>query len=212
MTRDDIISIVVNRLTRTDLTAIALTEMSFIQATQLEGAPFLPWFTESKNDTLLITADTETVAIPADFIRELDGMGMYYQDPTALTYTRLLKEDYDLLNENLEPSGALPLGYAIIGDLYYFRPVPTQGLVLRTFTNVRQADPSVSTGENKWMKWAPDLFIGSLGYLLATTYMQSPAQAAPFDGMRKEAIQRLNIMHEARTHANRDYRMGGTED
>lgn len=212
MTRDEIVSLVVARLTRSDLTTIAVTEMSLIQSTQLEGAPFLPWFTESKNDTLVITANVETVATPTEFIREVDGLGMFYQDPVSLLYVAVQKDDYDNLLKNLDATGSVPQGYAIIGDTYYFRPVPTQGLALRTFSNIRQPAPSTSTGENSWMKWAPDLFIGSLGYLLAMTYMQSPTQAMPFDTMRKEAIQRLNIMHEARTHTNRDYRMGGTED
>lgn len=212
MTRDQIISIVTSRLNRTDMNAAALTEMSLVQTAQLEGAPFLPWFTEVKDDTLVITANVETVAVPAGFIRELDGMGMYYYDSSSALYKKVVKDDYDNLLDNLDASGTVPQGYAIIGDTYYFRPVPTQGLNLRVFYNARQADPSTSSGENNWMKWAPDLFIGALGFLIASTYLQNPNQAAPFDLMRKEAMQRLQIMHEARTHSNRDYRMGGTED
>lgn len=212
MFRDSIISIVTNRLTRVDLTAVAVTEMGQVQSNRMEGAPFLPWFTETVDDSQVITANVETLTVPSSFIREVDGLGVSYYDSTQSKYIGLPKDDYDNLVNNLDPTGTTPLGYAIIGDKYYFRPVPTQAWTLRLIYNARQADPTLSNIENNWMKWASDLFIGELGFLLATTYLQSPNQAAPFDLMRKEAIQRLNIMHEARTHANRDYRMGGTED
>lgn len=214
MNRDAIVSLVAARLNRTDpdFTTLAINEMSLIQAAQLEGAPFLPWFTEVKDDSLTITANVETLAVPSGFIRELDGMGMYYVDPDSGLYKKVVKDDYDNLLDTLDPTSTVPQGYAIIGDTYYFRPVPTQGLTLRVFYNQRQVDPASSSGENNWMKWAPDLFIGALGFVLASTYLQNPNLAQPFDIMRKEAMQRLLVMHEARTHANRDYRMGGTED
>ena len=212
MLRDDVISLVIARLNRTDLNAPAILELGLLQATQFEGAPFLPWFTEYVDNNQVITANVETLATPTGFIREVDGAGLFYLDASSGKYIALPKDDYDNLVANLDPTGDTPQGYAIIGDSYYFRPVPTQGFSLKLIYNKREPDAGAANIENGWLKWAPDLVIGALGFVLATTYLQNPAQAQPFDTMRKEAIQRLNIMHEARTHANRDYRMGGTED
>lgn len=212
MFRDTIAALIASRLSRTDLSAAILLEMGLAQTVRMEGAPFLPWFTETVDTTQVITANVETLAKPTNFIREKDGFGLAYYDPDTAKYIELPKDDYDALVRNLDPTGTTPAGYAIVGDNYYFRPVPTQGWNLRLTYHARQADPTLTNIENNWMKWAPDLMIGEVGYVCAMMYLQSPAQAAPFDTMRKEAIQRLNVMHEAHEHANRDYRMGGTED
>jgi hypothetical protein len=212
MLRDAIISLIANRLNRSDMNAAILNEMSLLQATQLEGAPFLPWFTEVVDTTLSISANVETVALPSTFIREVDGAGVFYRDPTTSKWINLPKEDYDNLIEKLDETSTVPEGYAVVNQTMYFRPVPTQGLTLRLTYNQRLSDPLVDSAENGWMTWAPDLLIGTVGFVISSSYLQDDTQAKVFDLMRKEAIARLNIMHEARTHANRDYRMGGTED
>lgn len=212
MQRDAIAAIIAGRLNRSDMTTNILGEMSLVQSTQLEGAPFLPWFTEVTDSTLSITANLETVSVPASFIREVDGEGLFYLDPTTSLYKAIVKDDYDNMVKQLDATSTVPQAYAIIGSKYYFRPVPTQNLSLLLIYNQKLADPSTGNIENGWMLWAPDLVIGAVGFIIASQYLQNPEQAQVFDLQRKEGIQRLNIMHEARAHANRDYRMGGVED
>ena len=61
MLRDDAITLIATRMTRSNITADALVEMQLAQS-KLESQPFLPWFLLTETSTSSTTAYEERVA------------------------------------------------------------------------------------------------------------------------------------------------------
>lgn len=212
MTRDEIISLVQDRMTRTDNTAQAQAEIKMAQI-ELERNAFLPWFLITIDDSLATVADTETVALPTGFIREPDEeetcVWIEDQSTTPYQYTKLIKTHtyaeilakyrYD---ENQEPKAY----YVEAASNYRFRPIPEAVYPLRVMCYVKDTVLS-SNITNSWCTHAPDLVAARLGMLL-TRYDVDKTMYEMFKDDYNTAMARLQVQDEAYRMAGLDAVMG----
>lgn len=214
MDRDTIIAIVQGRMVRTDNTAQAILEFQAAQR-ELEQAPFLPWFLQAVDDTLVTVASTETVTAPAALLREIDEepTGLWVIDSTTspvqykplrkyLSYAELLdKYRYD------EPGE--PKGYFLMGSQYRLRPLPN---VVYTLRSMHYAADTVlsANGTNQWTTNAAELLMARLGILL-TRYDADKTLHDMFVADYTQAIARLQVFDESRRQAGLDAVSGGDD-
>lgn len=211
MTRDEVVSLLGYRLgSRTDLDAKIILEMAYVQVYTLEGTgAFTPWFLESELANVNTAAGEERVALPDDFLGEIEDQSLWYYNPenTDSPYTELHKSSYDRLILRYQAS-SIPREYSIAGDYILLRPVPDAEYNLRM--RYYASDVLVTTGniENKWLKYAADLFMAEVGAVMASKHIMNQNLAAEFRNDAAIARQRLYTKHEVRKHSNRTYGMG----
>src|SRR5688572_12731232 len=83
MTRDEAVALIAFRLgDRTDLNDRIIAEMRLAQ-TELELGPTLPWFLLTEMATATLYEGDDTMALPADFLREVD------EDESALWFYKV---------------------------------------------------------------------------------------------------------------------------
>lgn len=194
---------------RTDLNASILMEMILAQETKLEGGSFLPWFLLTPTETALVSvAATETIALPADFLGLAEEYPLYlYQAANTPTKTELPKHSYATISAKYAVSG-LPRAWAALENVIALAPIPDTVYDFRLRYYAK--DVSVTTGniENKWLKWAPDLFVAEVGAVMAGRYLQNSTLEQEFLKDIAVARSRLLVQHESRIHTGRTYSMG----
>lgn len=210
MLRDAVLALMRPRLgSRDDLDAAIIAEMQYVQEFSLEqtGA-FTPWFLESELSQTLVAAGEERVPLPSDFLGEVEDqhLWMYVASETAAPFTELHKSSYDRLIVKYPILGR-PSEYALTGNYFLLRPVPSVDYVLKMRYYAKDA-PLTSNIENQWLKYAGDLVIAETSAIIAGNYIQNPAMAERFKGDAAQARTRLYTKHEARKHVNRTYGMG----
>lgn len=215
MNRDSICTTVLSRLGRQEgnayLLAQAKTELGLIQE-QLEGSPLLPWFLISTEQTLAITANSRSVALPSDFLREYENFPLYLYDSTQTDpYTRLNKDEFDVLEDKY--SGELagtPTEYALDGVSLEFFVTPNENMTARWKYYQKQSVLSDSVQSNQWTINASDLLIAMLGEVMAG-YKKDTFWMAKFASDAQIARGRLLAFTVAREQASRDIAMGGKD-
>lgn len=149
---------------RTTLNDSIVAQMAVVQSSILEGGRLMPWFLLQKDQTLTVTANSRTVALPSSFIRWDDKAGLWLYDSSAAVadryVARLAKQDWSyLVREYGELSGDDTEAYDYDGtNLYVF---PKAGSNARTLkVNYYAKETNVSTGDidNAWTTHAADLF------------------------------------------------------
>lgn len=211
MTRDEMIILLQERLgARADLNAAIILETVYTQSFLLEGTgAFIPWFLESVMSTVGTTvAATETIALPTDFLGEIEDQHAWYYDAanTDNPYQELPKGAYDNLLQKYPITG-IPKAYSIIGDYMAIHPVPDAAYIIK-WRYYARATSLTTNVENSWLKHAADLVLAEVGYIMADKYLQNSNLATRFQTDIVTARQRLYVKHEARRHANRLYGMG----
>ena len=214
MTRDEIISLVQGRMTRTDNTAYAVLEIQAAQR-ELEQGPYLPWFLAYVKTDLYTIAQIDTLAVPTGFIRELDeeGSGLWRIDETTdpSTDTRLRKyvSHGDMIDGYKGEDYNVPEAYSLIDGYYRFRPKPDAAYRLGAL--FYKADTVLtSDGTNLWTTNAPDLLAARLGMLL-TRYDADKTLHDMFLQDYNQAMARLQVFDESRRQAGFDAIMGGDD-
>lgn len=192
-----------------NIDSIIESELQLAQI-RLESGPLYPWFLLEDKQDISLAANTESVAVPTGFIAEWDELrpgAMWYQT-TPGKWKRLTKSMYDDMLRVYVESGE-PRAYTLIGDLYYFRPIPTTTTTLRLIY-FKQDNTIVQGGtENGWLKYAPDLIIGLAGRTVARQYANMEAAAQAFEAMAAEAQQRLIGLNAQRIEAAMNRMVGG---
>lgn len=157
---------------------------------RLEQSQELPWFlfadTNVDGTNLTTVASTETVALPADFIREDEENEyvLFVQDTTAAdTWVPLIRESYNKAKA-LRTGEGRPEYYEILGTNLYLRYIPDAAYTLRLLYFKRDDDIVAGTTENLWMKYAADWVLAETGLIMASDYVVMPAIAQHF---REEA-------------------------
>lgn len=213
MTRDQIVTLVLSRLGRSEnnsyLVGRAREELALIQE-RLEGGAFMPWFLLSGEVTSLVTvADTRTVDLPSNFLREYEDFPLYRYDSTASDpYIRLAKGEFDHLESYYEgQSAGVPVAYALVGTQLHFFVTPDAAYPLRWNYYKKQDVLSDSVTTNGWTNSASDLLVAELGFIMAAikrdTFMKDT-----FGGEIIRAMTRLLAFDEARKQALRDAQRG----
>src|SRR5690606_35343851 len=100
---------------RTDIDEQIDLELSLVQRTILEDGRIKPWWLWKQDQTLTLTANSRTVALPSDFIELYLEGGLWHYDGTAgvnARYVSKLKESSlaSLVNLYQEVAGD-PQGY-----------------------------------------------------------------------------------------------------
>lgn len=193
----------------TELRAKAALEMELAQV-NLENGEFLPWFLLSEDATVASDAEERRVQVPTDFLREHDEGDLMFQDAEG-KWQPLDKDDYDILlaKWTFDGTGEFPEQYSIVGEYFTLFPTPTQSINLRlTKYYARDAAPTDTSAENKWLKYAPDLLMNETGFIVASQHIKDMELAGVFKAGRDEALKKLFKAHVAREEANRMRSMG----
>lgn len=221
MLKSEVVSRIQRRLgMRTDLAAAILEELQdaqvkFERGIQLpSGGIFLPWFLRSEQAEALTEINEQRVPVPSDFLREIDDeVGLWYYNADADTedeqWTRLEKNGLDFLRVNLPGTGS-PKGYCLDGVYFRIFPTPDAVYSLKMIYYAADATLTDADGTNKWLTYAPYLFIGEAGYEIAASTRDDKA-VAYFEKLRMQEIQRLWATTEARSQDERMLTMGGDD-
>lgn len=168
MTRDEAIALVHRGLGfRSDQTQNIIASLVKAQ-TMLEHGEELPWFIVSEDETLSLSSATQSVDLPANFIREVEDTGLndfYVQD-----YSRLVKVDYDVgaaMYATATITSEFPRHYAIREASFYFWPAVSTDTTLVWSYYARQ-ESLLSAAGNVWLDKVPYLLVAMAGKDLAS--------------------------------------------
>jgi hypothetical protein len=178
---------------------------------RLETDAFLPWFLISTEQSLTLTATNRSVALPADFLREWDQFPVYLYDATqADPYTRLNKDEFDVLESKYAGASGPPAEYALNGVSLEFFPTPKAGATARWKYYQEQAPLSDAILDNAWTANATDLLVAELTTIMAA-YKQNDYWSKKGANDIVMARRRLIAFHLAREQESRDATMGDAE-
>lgn len=209
MLRDVLVATIAKKLgDRTDLDDAIIAEMQMTQEFRLEqGGKFQPWFMITEDSTILTQVNEPRIALPANFVAEVEESGLWYLNEMANKWTPLVKTAEDEGRYYIAGTGA-PQYYSVIGDRFTLHPTPDAVYTLRMRYAAKQ--PALTTNiENNWLKYASDLVMFDVCQHIAAENLQNDKLSQTFAVHKLEAWERLFIMHESRQHTNQEYRMGG---
>lgn len=207
MIRSEAVALIAARLgNRTDLNNSIITEMKLMQST-LEAGEFTPWFLLTEFSTITGSPGEERIPVPADFILEYEHgtLWIYDASDTADPWKELTKDDYDALKA-AKTGSTRPTSYALVGQNFRVLPVPDAAYTYKMiyYANAQALSSDI---ENAWLKYAADWLITETGAKMAP-YLGMGEAAATFRADALIAKNRVLKLHEAREHANREYKRG----
>lgn len=221
MTRDQAIAIILARCGKrqndTFLQAQCVLEMTLKQETTLEGADFKPWFLLSEYMHALTGENEPRVPLPTNFLEELEEGILWVQAPGATAYTRLIRDDLDILEERyLDCDPGVPQAYALAGKDAVLFPTPADAYPLKMRCYLREPKLEYAYGAaaasddttNEWLTQAPDWLIGEVGAVIAGQYIKDAPTAEQFAMEAAKGRARLYVAHVAREEMNRQRSMG----
>lgn len=184
----------------------------------LEAAEYLPTFLKTAAFTDLSTAaDTETVAFPTGFLREIDEEPLIYYDSTAddNPYIELTKDDTGFLRQKYASisfsttATRVPKAYSIDTAIHIF---PLVDGVYTLKWRYYKADTSLAASniENSWLKYAHQLMIGTAGLKIAQGLRDKDA-INYFSGQIALGTKRMMASQIAVDQAARSLAMGGED-
>jgi len=215
MLRDAAVDLLMLRLgNRTD-TAMRdkiIAEMAQVITTKLEGEFPLPWFLLTRDATLVTVADTETVAVPTNFLGEWEDGGLARIDANGKE-VKLVRDDYATIRDRKDGSGT-PDYYDLVGDNYYLRDIPDAVISLvvwyfATAVSIAGTYGDAANVENGWLKHASDLVLAETGLVIAGQYLQSKEMVAGFAAQAAAARARLDTKITEREESNKQRHMEG---
>lgn len=209
MTMDEVIAEIKRGLGyRSDKTDEIKAKLRLAQD-ELERGKTLPRFLINEDESIALTADTNTWTLPSNFIREVDDFG----DPNSQ-----FDSDGDIVNLERLPydvgysryggadAGSV-VAYSKRGSTFVFWPTPDEDTTL-TISYYAHADDPATASSNAWSENAPGLLIGLAGMMIAADVHDDPAQqkfavqyAQAKDSLFKEIV--------ADEDANMSYSLGG---
>lgn len=220
MTRDEAVAMIKLQLGfRSNQDANIILCLKLAQ-TQLELQPTKPWFLISEDSYAFTTPDEERVALPTDFLQEVDEAVLRYVPEDAdspADEVDLVKEDYDTLRANYrgwtdtttgESSGA-PQAYCILDGYFRIFPLPDTLYRLRMiyYAKATVLDTNV---ENGWLKYAPLLIMGKAGQMIAGGPLRDSEAMKVFQGWEAQGSLALAGQVVSRDMSNRRLQMGGS--
>jgi hypothetical protein len=193
---------------RTDLNAAIINEFQVSQEMRLEqNGRFQPWFMISEDSTITTVVGEPRVALPTNFVAEVEESGLWYYDAPSALWIPIEKAAEDLGRYHLTSNGP-PQAYSVLGDVIRLHPAPDAVYTLRMRYAGKQAALTTNI-ENTWLKYASDLLLYDACERLAAENLQNANLALVFGAAKTDAWERLYVLHESRQHINRSYQMGG---
>jgi hypothetical protein len=212
MTKNEARKAVLNRAggraSATNLDDELYAEMDLAQ-TELESLGTLPWFSvTSVSDTL--AADTRTIVLPSDFIREWDQADLKLLNAAGNTQITLEKKTF----EELDAKRALtanndPEFYTIIGDNIHIYPKADAAWTYTLYYHKK--DTSILTlssgAENNWLKWFPTLLIAKTAMNVKLHIMRDrdPSGLQLLNAEYTSLLRQIEVMNTAREEANMNW-------
>lgn len=177
----------------------------------------MPWFLLSERSATSQAANEERLLLPSDFIMEFEGDALWLQLPDGGEKIVKKYDSDDLRNvtntysisqleHNIELSR---FSYALTGDYFRIFPTPTSIQNYKMIYYQRQEIMSEITEENRWLKYAPWVLIGSAGEEMAMG-LRDGAGKQHFQGKKAAALESISTFTLARKYANRRMAMGET--
>ncbi len=219
MTRDEGVALIKQQLAfRTTLDDAIVTQMKFAQTT-LEAMPTKPWFLVSDWETLTTVVDTEDVALPTDFLLEVEEAHLYYRPSDWPTHSdrKLVKDDYDDLKaaftsldeeQDTTETDFTPRAYALIGNNLAIFPTPDDAYTLRWKYYQKQTVLTTDV-ENNWLKYVPMLLLGHTLKLISKGPIRDVVAPSIADEWIAMGMEELRRWEEMRKSANREDQIGG---
>lgn len=204
----DIIAVISQRSgSRDDLELRIKTEVKFVQKNILEGTGILrPWFLQSDPTTLATVSGDINLPFPVDYLDELEGSKLWYQDSSG-TWHGLTKKPFDFVVSKDIESG--PPQYYVIGATgFYIFPTPDSAYPIRLRYYRKDTVLTETTDTNLWLAFAEDLMVGEVGFIINSFHTIAPELAAQFRSIADTAQRRLFVLNEAKQNVNRVYEMG----
>jgi hypothetical protein len=212
VTGSQLLDMVMQRLgnrSDTSLRAALALEMAAAQKDVLEGMDFVPWFLLSSLTSAATVASLRSVALPSDFLMEVEDSGLFYTDSSG-NMNELAKDEYNyLVKYYAETDSGPPEAYALVGSNYEIFPMPDDAYTLQYYYFLHDAAPTDTATENRWLAQAPLLLLAETGRVGASLYIQNADLAVSFTEEYKRQKDLLWKRNEARAVSNRDIRMGG---
>jgi hypothetical protein len=172
-----------------------------------ENSPFHPWFLEKSSSGVVTVAETQTVALPSDFLLQVEDTDWYLEDVEGAK-TRLKRGYHEDLEAkfNGEDEG-LPWAYDIFAQEIYLGPIPDAIYTLRFKYYAKQTPPPDDSAEvtNKWIINAEALCVTAVAHKLVSDYVKDTVRAKSL----AEDVTRLRVelhkFNEAKKHADMNY-------
>lgn len=205
MLRDDAIALINQKLQHTDTTPVILA----LQQAQiaLETGDLDPWFLETSDDTMVTVAGTRTIALPADFMREIEGDPVLYVDSDG--NENELKKEAPWSGLPVYTTPGPPKIYYIRGDNLVVLPTPDAGYSL-TLPYIAKDSILGANIENRWLKDGTFWIIGAAGVMRAHDLRDEPSKAF-FNEMAMAGRGSVERATSARKHINHQYLFGGED-
>lgn len=209
MTYDDLVKIVGWRLgDRDDMAARIALELDTIQDNVLEAKPWHPWFLQSELASASTLADERRVPLPLDFLGEIEESHLYIVIDGELV--ELPKRDPDIAQKAFPGTGTgTPKVYAISGLYFQFYPIPDQAFEVQMRYYAKDARISDPANDTNWLKFASDVVLAELCYVLAAKHIKDAEAAAGFAQDAQVAWKRLYDKHTAMLEINQPRSLGG---
>lgn len=179
---------------------------------------FVPWFLRKDDQTLSLASGASTIALPEDFIAELEDEHPWLLDDatsSSINRSKLYKGTPDVLDrlhlvyetDNLADvvEGA-PKAYQVREEVIKIWPPSDQAYTL--YWNYLGTDTALDSDiENGWLKWAPFLLIGHAAENLASDLRDKEGKMQATK-LKLEGQNSLLVQHVNRDTTNRRTAMG----
>jgi hypothetical protein len=193
---------------RDDMAARIPLELDILQDTALESRQWYPWFLESEVAHASTAIGERRIPLPLDFCAEIEESNLYLSDTETSPVRELVKKDPDVALR-LHPGQGRPLAYAISGEYFRLYPLPDNVYVLHMRYIVKDARISDATATPKWLKYASDVILAELGFVLASKHIKDNDLAQQFAAEAQVAWKRLYDRHISRAEVNQSRSLGG---
>lgn len=216
MTGTQALDLVMARLggrTNPTLRANMLLEMNQVQSHQLEEGDLLPWFLITVNAVLVLVVGDRNLALPADFLRELEEDCLIEIQDSTGAWQGMTKRDYEYNRVQYDDSDTseLPRYYSIVGSNIMVFPKPTVAspVRLRYFGAQPAVADTADVPTNQWLLHASDLLVAEAVLIGASQYVYEDAdKIMTRQAMVASAKKRLSDSNTARQEANMNRTMG----
>lgn len=213
MDKADLVKIVGWRLgDRDDMVDRIDLELDYIQDYVLEAKPWHPWFLQSELASASTQPGERRVALPMNFLAEVEESHLYIVEPTTGKQIELIKKDPDVaqaLVMGAEVSVGFPRFYAISGLYFQFYPTPDAAYEVQMQYYSKDERISDSAASPKWLRFASDVVLAELLQLLAGKHIKDAEAASGFATDAQAAWNRLYQKHIAMAELNQPRSLGG---
>lgn len=215
MTRDEIETEIRNKLAYNTGLSSSLIVTSINNAQNLlEEGPILPWFLESDYVSLTTTIGDEKVALPTNFIREVEEKALWYYDSTAdspwVELAKNVLEDNRTTFNTANTISGPPKSYSIQGSNIRVFPKPDAVYTLKFIYYKHEDLLTAGSDTNDWSTNFPYLLIGKAGGLLAMDSRDKDGMQI-FSAIEAMEMDRLGRAVDARKWANFTMQRGGDD-